>query len=208
MEELMELLPTAILYLASGFAFICGYYFLIDKRFDFFSEISFWILLILGFFWTNTIKSIPNIFQIKMDNVKNVVIVIGSLIIGIIIAFARNVFEKKGNNLALTLGRKKTFTDSFWYSLLDDANKPVTVRLRNEEKNIILEGVLLRISEDDDNPYLLLGYCMKYDLKGQIVDKSMAKDKNIQLIVRPENFTEISIIYAEGSSKIIELDIE
>ena len=172
MEEIFNLLPEIILYLASGFVFICGFYFLIDKRFDFFSEISFWIILVLGFLWTNLIKSIPNFLKIEDESVKSILVIIGSLLIGLAVATIRNYFEKHGENLSLSLGRRKTFSPAFWYSVLDDPDKPMTIRLRNYDKEFILEGVLLRISENDENPYLLLGYCVKYNLDGKVIDKS------------------------------------
>ena len=46
MADLFEILPMAILYLACGFTFLCGFYMLIDRRFDFFSDISFSIMLV------------------------------------------------------------------------------------------------------------------------------------------------------------------
>lgn len=208
MAELFDLLPNIILYLASGFAFICGYYFLIDKRFDFFSEISFWIMLILGFLWTNLIKALPNLFHVTGDNVKNVIVVLGSLFIGLAVALIRNYIEKRQNDLLNKMGRKKTFSSSFWYELLDDPDKPITVRLRNEEKKYILQGVLLRVSEDDKDPYLLLGYCVRYSLEGKVIDKSLERDKRTQIVVKPSKFDEILFIYSEGSSKIIDLEFK
>lgn len=207
MEEIFNLLPEIILYLASGFVFICGFYFLIDKRFDFFSEISFWIILILGFLWTNLIKSIPNFLKIEDESVKSILVIIGSLLIGLAVATIRNCFEKYGENLSLSLGRRKTFSPAFWYSVLDDPDKPMTIRLRNYEKEFILEGVLLRISENDENPYLLLGYCVKYNLNGKVIDKSLKKDRCTQVIVKTDSFDEISIVYSDGSSKIIDINI-
>lgn len=207
MAELLELLPKAMLYLASGFAFIGGFYFLLDKRFDYFSEISFWVMLIWGFFLTNFIKALCNIEGAVNENVKNTLIVTGSLVIGLLIAAVRNCLDKKSSKWVLNLGRRKTFTTSFWYSLLDDADKPVTVRLKSEERKMILEGVLLRISEEDENPYMLLGYCMKYSLTGGVINASLSEDRHIQMIVRPDDFDEVILIYAEDSAKIIELDL-
>lgn len=58
MAELFDLLPNIILYLASGFAFICGYYFLIDKRFDFFFRNKLLDNAYFGFFVDKFNKSI------------------------------------------------------------------------------------------------------------------------------------------------------
>lgn len=207
MKELLELLPQVMLYLASGFAFISCFYFFTEKRYDFFSEISFWIMLVWGFLLSNIIKSLPNIFNIDNEKIKNIIVISLSACIGIVIGVLRNYIEEMGNQSLIGLGRRKTFVKSFWYSILD-YGKPVTVRLKKEKQNTILEGVLIRISEDDENPYLLLGYCMKYDLMGRCLDKRYKKDKSAQMIVRPNEFDEIILIYSEGSSKIIELKLE
>ena len=208
MAELVELLPKAMLYLASGFAFINGYYFLLEKRFNFFSEISVWIILIWGFWWTNLIKAVPNIFHITDETVKNVIVVVVSLCIGVVIAGLRNFLERKGSKWLVSIGRKRTFTKDFWYSLIDEPDKPITVRLKSYERKYIMEGVLCGLSEDDENPYLLLGYCMKYDLEGKILDKSYAENKYAQMIVKPDGFDEVMLIYAEGSSKVPDITLE
>ena len=69
---------------------------------------------------------------------------------------------------------------------------------------------MLSLAETEDNPYLLLGYCKKYNLDGTAIDNENANenDKHIQKIVRPDSFDEITLFYAEDSSKAVELNIE
>ena len=67
--------------------------------------------------------------------------------------------------------------------------------------------MLLALDEIQDNPYLLLGYCTKYDLNGDIVDNRYAEDKQYQYVVRADTFQEIILIYDKDSNKPIELVI-
>ena len=110
----------------------------------------------------------------------------------------------------LLYGRRKSSSEFFWYDILDDKDKPIWIRLTNFERQYILDGILLSLAETKDNPYLLLGYCKKYNLDGTPItnENVNANDKHIQKIVRPDSFDEITIFYAENSSKAVELNID
>lgn len=207
MDALYAILPDAIIYLASGFAFIAGFYSLIDKRFDFFSEIGFTVMLALGFVCTNLLQILPKPFVITDSNVRGVLIVIASGCLGLLTALIRNVFGKRASLFIIKYGRRRTSSKLFWYYLLDEKDKPVWLRLRNDEGNYILEGVLLSLDEADENPYLLLGYCRRLDLDGALAADDCASKSNVQYVVRADSFNEIQIIYDEKSSKCVDLKI-
>lgn len=210
MEDLFNILPLAILYLASGFAFLCGYYLLIDRRFDFMSDISFSIMLVIGYLIDTVACAIPHDFGFVNEHFRNLVLVLGSFLCGIVVAYIRNGMGDKMNSFVIRHGRRKSSSESFWYNILDEKDKPIWMRLTNIEKNYMLDGVLLSLAETKENPYLLLGYCMKYDLDGNPIaqENVNARDKYVQKIVRPDAFDEITIFYADGSSKGVELNME
>ena len=165
MDALLNILPEAILYFASGFLFVCGYYFLIDRRFDFFSEISLSIMLVIGFAITNLLRAIPKPFHFPNMFCRNICILAISFGVGFILAFIRN-----------KLG-------------------PYMSRF------------LISLSEEKENPYLLLGRYIKYDLKGNVIDTENSDKDNVQMIIRPDNFDEVVLIYDQNSSKCVHLDI-
>lgn len=207
MGDLFAILPEAILYIASGFAFLCGFYLLVDRRLDFFSEISFWIMLVIGFVCTNIMR-IPNIDTSDMNvGLKNIIVLCGSFVAGIVIAGVQKVGGDKINRLVIKMGRRKSSTAFFWYELLDKKDKPIWLRLKNIEKGYVLEGVLLAIDEAKENPYLLLGYCKKYDLEGKLLENEYAESERVQCVVRADSYDEIVVIYDEQSEKIVKLDI-
>lgn len=207
MDILLKILPEAILYLASGFLFICGFYLLVDRRFDFFSEIGLVIILIIGLGITNPLRTILTNFDFLSDFTRHLIILAASLILGILIAIFRNFLGPHMRRFTFKLGRSKTSSDNFWYDIPDLKSKPVWVLLRNNKDKYILEGVLLSISEDKTNPYLLLGYYKRRDFNYNEIDYDFSKKKNYQLVVRPDSFDEILLIYDEDSSKCVDLDI-
>lgn len=113
MEDLFKILPEAITYLASGFAFIAGFYFLIDRRFDFFSEISFSVMLVLGFVCTNFLQALPFSFVIENAYIRNIAIFIISGIIGFLVALIRNTIGERAIKFVIRTGRRKTSSAFF-----------------------------------------------------------------------------------------------
>lgn len=210
MEELLKILPDAITYLASGFAFIAGFYFIVDKRFDFFSDISFSVMLVLGFVCTNGLQAIPVPFVISDIYLRNILIFLISGIIGLVVAFITNTAGVRANKLVLKLGRRKTSSSFFWYDRLDTKDKPTWLRLISYEHEYMLQGVLLSLDEAKENPYLLLGYCRKYDLDGTPIEDQYAENEKVQCVVSADAFQEIYLIYDKHSDipTLIELKKE
>ena len=209
MVDLFEILPMAILYLSCGFTFLCGFYLLIDRRFDFFSDISFSIMLVLGFLINMIVEAIPYDFGLRNDAVRSVLLVVVSFGCGICIAILRNRLGSKAVGFVIKYGRRKSSSENFWYDILDEKDKPVWIRLTNIDKKYILDGLLLSLSESKENPYLLLGDCQKYDVGGNPVSKENvnSKDRYVQEVGRPDSYDEITVFYADGSAKGIELEI-
>ncbi len=208
MSDLFSILPEAILYLACGFSFIFGFYLLIDRRFDFFSEVGFTIMLVIGFLNVNIIGALPSPFVLKSSSLRNVLLVIVVFVIGAVIAIIRNIVGENISNFIIKCGRRKTSSGLFWYDILDKKDKPIWVRCVNMEKDYILQGVLLSLDEKNENPYLLLGYCSKYDLNGHLIDNQYQNDDRVQFIINPDDFDEIILIYDENSMKKIQLNIQ
>lgn len=210
MSDLFNILPLAILYLAGGFVFLCGFYLWIDRRFDFLSEISFSIMLVVGYLLDTIARSVPINFGFTNESVRNLAFVFISFICGMGLAVLRNKVGGKVSKFVIRYGRRKSSSEFFWYDILDEKDKPTWIRLTNFEKQYILDGVLLSLAETKDNPYLLLGYCQKYNLDGTPIDNENvnANDKHIQKIVRPDSFDEITLFYADNSSKAVELNID
>lgn len=209
MADLFEILPMAILYLASGFTFLSGIYLLIDKRFDFMSDISFTIMLVLGFLINTIVSAIPIDFGFRNTYFRNLALVFFSFLCGVAVAILTNNMGDRVNNFVIRYGRRKSSSDSFWYDILDSKDKPIWIRLTNIEKEYILDGVLLSLAETKENPYLLLGYCKKYDLDGNAIEKENvnAEDRYVQKIVRPDSFDEITVFYSEGSPKGVKINL-
>lgn len=207
MEELFKILPDAIIYLASGFSFISGFYFIIDKRFDFFSDIGFSVMLVLGFVCTNFFQMLPILHIISNTYVRNILIFIASGLIGLLVALTRNTIGTSASKFIIKIGRRKTSSKLFWYDRLDAKDKPVWLRLINYEQEYILQGVLLSLDEAEENPYLLLGYCKKFDLNGFPIDQQYEADDNVQCIVRADTFQEIYMIYDKESDLSIPLEL-
>lgn len=209
MADLYQILPEAMLYLSSGFAFVCGLYLLIDKRFDFFSEISFSMMLILGFLLNTAACAIPVDFGFRNLNLRNIVMVAFSFFCGMAAAAIRNKAGNRVSRFVIKVGRRKSASKSFWYDLLDEKDKPVWLRMTNLKEKYILDGVWLSLAETDENPYLLLGYCKKYTLTGEPMDfeNICSKYGYVQKVVRPDSFDEVTLIYAEDSEKGIHLNI-
>ena len=210
MKDLFEILPTAILYLACGYIFLCGFYLLLDDRFDFLSETSFYIMLVLGFLINTIVLAIPYDFGLRNIYVRDCVLVVFSFVCGVVSAFIRNYCAPKLEKYLTKNFRRKTISESFWYNILDDPRKPVWLRLTNLEKKYNLDGVLLELSEDKENPYVLLGYSQKYDLEGNpmVDDNVNSMDGHIKKVVRVDSFDEITIFYDEKSEKTVELKIK
>lgn len=207
MEELFKILPDIITYLASGFSLITGFYFIIDKRFDFFSDISFSVMLVLGFVCTNFFQALSIPYIISNTYVRNILIFIASGIIGLFVALIRNTIGTRANKFIIKIGRRKTSSSLFWYDRLDAKDKPVWLRLINYEQEYILQGVLLSLDEAKENPYLLLGFCKKFDLDGSPIDRQYETSENVQCIVRADTFQEIYMIYDPNSDLRIPLNL-
>lgn len=212
MSDLFDILPSIILYLASGFVFLCGFYLWVDRRFDFLSETSFTIMLVVGYMLDTIARviPIPKNIQFTNETVRNLVFVVVSFICGMIVAILRNKIGSKVSGIVIKCGRRKSSSEFFWYDILDEKDKPTWIRLVSYSNRYILDGVLLSLAETDDNPYLLLGYCVKYNLDGTPMDTENvnANDKYIQKVVRPDSFDELTLFYADGSSKAVELNID
>lgn len=210
MADLFEILPLAILYLACGFTFLCGFYMMLDQRFDFFSDISFSIMLVLGFLINSFACAIPYNFGFVNEYARNIVLALLSFVCGVGSALLRNALGERISGFVIKYGRRKSSSEEFWYDILDSKDNPVWIRLTNIDKNYILDGVLLSLAESKENPYMLLGYCKKYDLDGNPIMKenTNSDDGYVKKIVRPDSFDEITIFYAEGSSKGVVLEID
>lgn len=208
MIDLFNILPQIILYLTSGYIFLCGYYLCTDRRFDFLSDISFSVMLVIGYLVDTVALSIPYNFGFTDKSIRNLILVCISFLCGAIIAIIRNKSDEKISKFLIKHGRRKSSSKLFWYNILDDKDKPMWIRLTSIERKYILDGVLISLSETEENPYLLLGYCKKYNLEGNPLEKENvdSKDKYVQKIVRPDWFDEITIFYVDGSSKSKELD--
>lgn len=208
MDALLNILPEAILYFASGFLFICGFYFLIDRRFDFFSDVGLSILLVIGFAITNTSRAIPKPFHLPNEFTRNICILLISFLSGLVVAFIRNKLAPHISKFTIKIGRRKTSSINFWYDIIeDDPEKAVWIRLTSFEKNYIIEGILISLSEDRENPYLLLNNYIEYNLDGDIIDDTNFKKDNVQIIVRPDNFDKVMLTYDENSSKCVHINI-
>lgn len=142
--------------------------------------------------------------------VRDCVLVVFSFVCGVVSAFIRNYCAPKLEKYLTKSFRRKTISESFWYNILDDPRKPVWLRLTNLEKKYNLDGVLLELSEDKENPYVLLGYSQKYDLEGNpmVDDNVNSMDGHIKKVVRVDSFDEITIFYDEKSEKTVELKIK
>lgn len=207
MDSLLSILPEAILYFASGFLFVCGFYFFIDRRFDFFSDVSLSIMLVIGFAITNILRAIPKNFHFPNEFVRNISILSLSLVFGIVVAATRNKLAPYISNFTIKIGRKKTASINFWYDITDSPQKPVWIRLTSFEKNYILEGILFSLSEEKENPYLRLSNYIEYNLDGDILDDTNFEKDNVQIIVRPDNFDKIMLTYDENSSQCVHVNI-
>ena len=210
MKDLFEILPTAILYLACGYIFLCGFYLLLDDRFDFLSEISFSIMLVLGFLMNTIVLAIPYDFGLRNIYVRDCVLVVFSFVCGVVSAFIRNYCAPKLEKYLTKNFRRKTISESCLFKIIYFTRKPVWLRLTNLEKKYNLDGVLLELSEDKENPYVLLGYSQKYDLEGNpmVDDNVNSMDGHIKKVVRVDSFDEITIFYDEKSEKTVELKIK
>ena len=209
---LFDILPAVILYLTSGFAFLCGLYLWIDRRFNLLSDVSFTIMLVIGYLLDTIVRVIPFPKNIQFTNEKlrNLILVIVSCICGMIFAFLQNKIGTPIISLVIKMGRRKTLSESFWYNVLDEKDKPMWVRLVSYNNKYVLEGVLLSLAESEDNPYFLLGYCKKYNLDGTPIENENvnSNDKFIQKVVRPDSFDELTLIYSKDSLKAVELNVE
>ena len=167
-------------------------------------------MLLVGYLLDTIARSVPINFVFTNESIRNLVFVFISFICGMGLALLRNKVGSKASKFIIRYGRRKSSSEFFWYDILDEKDKPIWIRLSNIEKKYILEGVLLSMAETEDNPYLLLGYCKKYTLDGTEIDDENvnANDKHIQKIVRPDSFDEITIFYADDSSKAVGLNIE
>lgn len=183
---------------------------MLDDRFDFLSEISFSIMLVLGFLINTIVLAIPYDLGLRNIYVRDCVLVVFSFVCGVVSAFIRNYCAPKLEKYLTKSFRRKTISESFWYNILDDPRKPVWLRLTNLEKKYNLDGVLLELSEDKENPYVLLGYSQKYDLEGNpmVDDNVNSMDGHIKKVVRVDSFDEITIFYDEKSEKTVELKIK
>lgn len=210
MAELFNILPMVIFYLANGFMFLCGFYLLIDKRFDFLSDVSFSIMLIMGYLIDIVIRAIPYDFGIKNTFFRNILVICLSFILGILLAIIKNKYGGKISSYIIKKGRKKSSSSLFWYDLLDENDKPMWIRLTNIDKQYYLQGILISLSETQDNPYLALGYCKKFDLNGEEIEIENVDSNNarIRKIVRPDSFDEVTILYDMNSDKIIRINME
>lgn len=206
MAELFSILPNIIVYLASGFLFLLGFYLLCDKRFDFLSDISFTIMLVIGFIITTGIKEAPFSTQKLSADAKTLIIIVISFCIGGVISFLKNYFGSRVAEILIGIGlRKRTSTNAFWYEVLDKNDTEMGIRLVSYEKQIILQGILLSLDETTDNPYLLIGRCSKYDIKGRLIDNSEENLGNVQCVVKADDFDLIYLLYDEDSIKTIQI---
>lgn len=123
-------------------------------------------MLVLGFLINTIVLAIPYDLGLRNIYVRDCVLVVFSFVCGVVSAFIRNYCAPKLEKYLTKSFRRKTISESFWYNILDDPRKPVWLRLTNLEKKYNLDGVLLELSEDKENPYVLLGYSQKYDLEG------------------------------------------
>ena len=165
-------------------------------------------MLVIGFLNVNIIGALPLPWVLTRSSLRNVLLVIVAFVSGVIIAVIRNRVGENISNFIIKYGRRKTSSGLFWYDILDKKDKPIWIRCVNIEKNYILQGVLLSLDEKNINPYLLLGYCSKYDTSGNLIDAQYQNDDRIQFIINPDDLNEIILIYDENSTKKIHLSIQ
>lgn len=210
MEELFNILPMIIFYLANGFAFLSGFYLLIDTRFNFLSDISFSIMLVIGYLIDIVVHTIPYNFGMKNTFLRNIVVICLSFILGILLALIKNKYGGKISSYIIKKGRKKSSSSFFWYDLLDEKDKPIWIRLTNLDKEYYLQGILVSLDESQENPYLALGYCKKFDLDGNEIKFENVDSNNARVlkIVRPDSFDEVTMLYDKNSDKILKVKME
>lgn len=167
-------------------------------------------MLVLGFLINTIIYVIPINIRVQNEYIENIFLIVVSFLIGMLAAIFRNTIGSKIESFIINkCQRRKTFSESFWYDILDEKEKPIWLRLTNLEKAYVLDGVLVKISEEKENPYILLGYCKKYSLDGvpALKENINSEDGYIQKIVRVDSFDEITVFYEENSQKKITLEI-
>lgn len=204
LSELIDFLPEIIWYLADGFAVIMGIYFFHEKRFRIFSDVSFWAMLIAGFVCCNIGHALYNVLKQILPLLseggtlwKNIVLFVICFAVGVFVSWFRKVH---GEKIGKCLGRSKTVSENFWNTVLNYEGKTVTLRLKNYNGNRIVQGRLIFINEDDENPYFVLDHCIRYDLNG-VVDDESENCKDVRVIVRSKDFDEISAIYQPGKQQ-------
>lgn len=206
--SIFDIFPNAFLYLAVGYAHLWGFSLLVDRRYNYLNDAGFFIMFISGWLIDSIARVIPYDFGLTNNYCRNICIVLFGLVLGVILAIIRNFTGKYINDCFFLIGRRRTSSVSFWYNLLDDTDKVVFLRLKNYEKKYILEGILLSLSETEDNPYLHLGHCNTYDLSWNLICDESSTDPTgcMQKVVRADSFDEITFIYSEGSSKAMAFD--
>lgn len=208
--DILSFLPEAILYIVCGYLFLQGFYWTSDRRFTLFSEAGFTVILCVGYISVNIIGLIPFLNAGENDNgYRNIVIVIICFIVGLCLSFLRNYINKRISRSESFFGRNRSFSESFWYDhLVDDPENPIWLFLVSYEGEYILEGVLLSLDEDKENPYVRLGYCKKHSLEWETTEDRFKDNEKINIIVNLAQFDEILVKYADGSSKIIPLKVK
>lgn len=208
--DILSFLPEAILYIVCGYLFLQGFYWASDQRFNFFSETGFTVILCVGYISVNILSLIPFLNTGESDNsYRNIAIVIICLISGLCASHLRNYINKKINQSESFFGRNRSFSGSFWYDhLVDDPDKPVWLFLVSYERKYILEGVLLFLDEDKENPYVKLGYFKKHSLEWETLEDCFQNNEKMNIIVNLAEFDEIMVKYVDGSSKIIPLNVK
>ena len=207
MADIYAILPDVLLYISCGFLFLQGYYLIVDQRFAFASETGLMITLIVGFLELNLFDGFNLSNIIKNPYILNAIIVFSSFLIGMIVAVLKNIIIKFAENVAFSLGRKKTSSSNFWFDVLDPKNKPMWIRLMKNDERTILEGVLLSLDEKEDNPYMVLGYFKKYDFNGNELINEYSSLKYAAIVVRPDDYDEIIIMYDHESEKNVSLTV-
>lgn len=203
LNDLFEILPDIVLYIASGYLFILTFSFIsLRQKMKDINGI-FCASLAVGFILKMVLCAIV---KIRFGYYINVVaFLIFSMAVGAFLGlfikskFCRNILKKINVN--------RSVNENMWHDIIDSDKRTMWVRVVDWEKERVIVGILVLVEEFQREPQILLQQYQVFDLEGNMIEDYIDYP-NQRILIKTERFDNIDIVYDVESTHFDKIEIE
>lgn len=202
LNDLFEILPDIILYIAAGYLFILTFSFIsLRKKVDDINGV-FCVSLSIGF----ALKAILcAAVKIRFSYYVNIVGFLAfSAVLGCVVG--RVLDCKWLKKILKKMQIHRSINENLWHDIIDIDKKTMWIRAVSWERNQVIVGILVMVEEFQRYPQLVLQQYQIFDLEGKLTEDYIERP-NQHILIRSENFDTIDIVYDIASSHYEKIEI-